>query len=381
VTTTAVTTTAAATAGAREPRGHVAEFDGLRGYLAWWVVGFHLYQSTGLAALNIKPLALTLGQGWGAVPIFFILSGLVIAMTTDARREPYATFIVRRLFRLAPVYYLVLAVATADAWRSGAYGEALWAHVALHATMLHGLVPDQVLPGAAVALEYVAWSITVEWQFYLLAPVVLGLVRASPTRALGLMALFGAAGYALGKSRLTFAESSVVVLRAGLFAVGIASYAFFRYAMAHREGARGLVAYMLPVGLALAWVCGGPPIWPGPIWVVIFSAVLTYHAGVESPVTRPVRALLGLPFVVWLGQISYSTYLCHDRVLMLVDGALARWPYPLSAAERGVALVAVGVPMILAASAALYYLVERPGIGLGKRLAARLDRRGGRSDA
>src|SRR5690348_3107326 len=126
---TAVTTTEGpavaapptAAAGPRETRAHVAEFDGLRGYLAWWVVGFHLYQSTGLVTLNIKPLALTLGQGWGAVPIFFILSGLVIAMTGEARREPYATFVVRRFFRLAPVYYLILALATAESWRTGVY--------------------------------------------------------------------------------------------------------------------------------------------------------------------------------------------------------------------------------------------------------------------
>ena len=49
------------------PRGsisHIAEFDGLRGYLAWWVVAFHFYQSAGLDRLNLKLLSRTLGQGW-----------------------------------------------------------------------------------------------------------------------------------------------------------------------------------------------------------------------------------------------------------------------------------------------------------------------------
>src|SRR5262249_21745258 len=159
---------------------------------------------------NFKPLAMTLGQGWGAVPVFFILSGLVIALMGEARPESYRTFLVRRYFRLAPVYYLVLAVATADAWATGAYGRSLWAHVALHATMLHGVVPDQVLPRSPVALEYAAWSISVEWQFYLLAPLVLRAVRRGPAYALLLLAGLGLAGYALAKSRLSFAESSPV---------------------------------------------------------------------------------------------------------------------------------------------------------------------------
>jgi peptidoglycan/LPS O-acetylase OafA/YrhL len=38
-----------------------------------------------------------------------------------------------------------------------------------------------------------------------------------------------------------------------------------------------------------------------------------------------------------------------------------------------VALLAIGVPLIVAASAALYYLVEKPGIQLGKRIAGQLD--------
>ena len=78
------------------PKGsvpHVPEFDGLRGYLAWWVVAFHMYQDAGLHKLNSKLLSSTIGQGWGAVPIFFILSGFVIALTEGSRREPYPVFL------------------------------------------------------------------------------------------------------------------------------------------------------------------------------------------------------------------------------------------------------------------------------------------------
>lgn len=372
--TTAVTPAGptAAPDGRRGDLRHVAEFDGLRAYLAWWVVAFHLYQRSGLAGLKLRSLDLALGQGWSAVPVFFTLSGLVIALTDDARREGYLAFLARRFFRLAPAYYLVLAVAVADAARTGAYGRSLPAHAALHALMLHGLVPDEALPDAPHALEPVTWSVSVEWQFYLVAPLALGLARRSAAGALAALAAAGAGAYALDHAPWTFAERATVVARAGPFALGVGSYFLFRYALDRRAAGRPLAAYALPFGAAAAWSCGGPLVGPGPVWAVVFPAVLAYHAGAENPLTRPVRAALGHPAAVRLGRISYSTYLCHDRVLALADAALAAAGARPGPWARFAALAAVGVPLVVATSAALYYLVERPGVALGKRLAARL---------
>ena len=205
------------------------------------------------------------------MPIFFILSGFVIAMMEDSRQEPYRTFIIRRFFRLAPVYYLILAMGIVDAIRTHEYAPTtFWAHVASHVTMLHGLFPDEVLFQSPHALDYVSWSISVEWQFYLVAPFVLRAIRHSPTRALAVLAGFGVVTYVANHGKLTFEGGATVFHRAGLFAIGIGSYYFFKYVMTNREDAGKLVAYMLPLGLAVAWVCGGPFVWPGPIWIILF---------------------------------------------------------------------------------------------------------------
>jgi peptidoglycan/LPS O-acetylase OafA/YrhL len=349
---------------------HVVEFDGLRGYLAWWVVLFHLYQSSGLNAWKIRPLEMTLGQGFSSVQIFFILSGFVIALMDDIRHESYGTFIVRRFFRLAPVYYVMLAVGVVDAYKTQAYGASLWAHVAAHVTMLHGLVPNQVLNGSGISIDFLMWSISVEWQFYLIAPLILRTARRSPTGALALLAGSSIAAYLANRGRLTFEEGAFVFIRGGLFAVGIGSFYLFRHVMTNLNTYRKLAAYMMPFGLAMVWICGGPLVWPGPIWLVLFSAVLAYHAGVETALTRPVRVALRHPVAVWLGHVSYCTYLFHGRVFQFLEA----WTAGSSPVVQALTMVVVGFPVILAGSAALHYFIEKPGIRLGKRLASRFER-------
>jgi peptidoglycan/LPS O-acetylase OafA/YrhL len=118
----------------------------------------------------------------------------------------------------------------------------------------------------------------------------------------------------------------------------------------------------------------GPLFSTGTLWVVIFSTVLSYHIGVESSVTRPVRRFLDLPFVNWLGKVSYSTYLCHHIGLSLARFAWGGMFLRMGPWGRILGLVGFGFPLILALSAALYYVIERPGIRLGQDVSSWLMR-------
>ena len=74
------------------------------------------------------------------------------------------------------------------------------------------------------------------------------------------------------------------------------------------------------------------------------------------------RAVLGAG---WLAGVSYSLYLSHKLAMHAVHTWLAP-ALPL----QGVALFPVYAGAILAVGAALYYLVERPGLWLRDRWAA-----------
>ena len=100
---------------ARPPQidSHVPWLDGLRGIAAFWVVVSHVQILTGLRYVAVL--------SWGdlAVDLFMILSGFLMANHYIQRRatEPWdqtrtaVRFWVRRFFRIAPLYYALLATA------------------------------------------------------------------------------------------------------------------------------------------------------------------------------------------------------------------------------------------------------------------------------
>lgn len=91
-----------------------------------------------------------------------------------------------------------------------------------------------------------------------------------------------------------------------------------------------------------------------------------FAAGVVLCVAvRPI-AFLRRPFLIWLGDISYSLYLIHFIVmsaLAKIIGAI-RAPVDVLAATLMLATLAASIPLAWIA----YVFVEKPGIALGKRL-------------
>src|SRR5205807_6248220 len=111
--------------------------------------------------------------GWIGVDLFFVLSGYLIGgqlLAPLARSRPIdlRRFFARRVLRIIPAYFVVLAVyAFLPSWREYPEMSSLWKFVfSLQNIGLHG----------GTAFSH-AWSLAVEDQFYLLLPVILILVR------------------------------------------------------------------------------------------------------------------------------------------------------------------------------------------------------------
>ena len=160
--------------------------DGVRGVLAVYVMLGH--------ALPLTTAPLWLGalfaHGQAAVDLFFALSGLVITGSLEHYNWRFKPFIAARARRLLPVYFLVLGASIVALTKGNPLpalpwaGEAaraivspglphpLWAHVLAHVTLLHGLIPNSLLPYGWVTLLGPAWSLSTEWQFYLLIGLI-----------------------------------------------------------------------------------------------------------------------------------------------------------------------------------------------------------------
>jgi peptidoglycan/LPS O-acetylase OafA/YrhL len=331
--------------------------------------------------------------GDAAVMVFVAISGFVIAGLVTGKPEPYPQYLVRRVFRIFPVYLVILMIAffalpfgvwaednapwTADPLFY--YDDVLHGHVdtvagrplqqaVLHLTLMQGVMPDSIWPNTSTAILGPAWSLSLEWQFYLVAPAFVWLV-ANPRFRMATVAAVGVTGVAWHFDLFgDYIAPSFLPAAAFVFLIGIASRLSFE-----RIRAMAIGPEVIPLLLALG------VIYRDALWLAIWGAMLVYLARAEAwrvaggrphAIASAMDKLFASPLAAYLGARSYSVYLVHMPMMMLVAWVMTD---KLTLAETP-ARILVGAGTVLTtlvASDLLYRLVERPMITLGARLAAR----------
>ena len=336
--------------------GHLPGLDGLRAIAAIAVVGFHA---------RIAAFA----NGDIGVDIFFVLSGFLITSLLLSRTRAgssinFRDFYRRRALRLLPAYFAVVIVC-----------------VVLEAFLQYG----GTFKGAAVSSVYMAnwvigatgtglgmldhtWSLSIEEQFYLIWPALLGLILSrykwNGKSVLGVvaalvcgswllvvgLALIGAPARVASNATPTRA---VELLLGGALAVFVAtpslSGAMSRCRPLSRVSLTGSVAGVLL--LALIPLSGTSDsvnsIIGWPLISVLTCTVIYACLRAALPVTAP----LGTRFMTAVGKRSYGLYLWHFPIFVIVD---TRWGLGSWTARLG-ALAATAVVVTLS-----YRFIERP---------------------
>ena len=331
------------------------DIDGLRAIAVLAVVLYH-------AGVSI------VGGGYVGVDIFFVISGYLIMATVaeDRRlgRFSIVAFYERRARRIFPalfvmlVFCIVAATLLFDPAHLVAFGKSLLATTVFASNVYFRAIATgrgYFETGTDTQMLLHTWSLAVEEQFYIAAPaVLLLLVRLGdrPMRA-GLVAL-ALASFAISAASVSTRQAYafyVVVPRAwellagSLLALGVAPSAPRR---ATREVAAAL-------GLALiAFAIFGldrRTLFPGPAALLpVAGAWLVIFAG-RTGATWIGRALSFGP-AVYVGLISYSLYLWHWPIVVIVESLSLDVP-----TAGGAALIVV---LSLAAAALSYRFVERP---------------------
>jgi peptidoglycan/LPS O-acetylase OafA/YrhL len=319
----ATSTTAVSRDARKAPAKRIPELDGVRGLAIAFVLIFHY------ADLNIpgnKALYyafLPTHLMWSGVDLFFVLSGLLIGgILLDYResRGYYSVFYARRIHRIFPLYYLMIALLVAGAWafpRSPLFltSMPLWVFP-LYAQNLLG---DFTRAGGWMG---VTWSLAVEEQFYLLFPFI---VRLFSRKALLVFLGMCILGAPLLRTILVMQGWSfeqvypLLPCRADALALGVVAAMIIRSEDAKawiRSNSKHLYLCLLALFATLPTLVKWTTYkYEGTIGYSIFGVMyfLLILLLLVTPIP-PMKRFFRAGWLGWLGTVSYCVYLIHQPV-------------------------------------------------------------------
>ncbi len=369
------------TALAGRPRERLTGLDGLRGVAALFVVVNHVF----LRAFPGYPVdRAPFWAGWFiygrfAVVVFIVLSGFSLALSParhEWRLDGIGHFARRRARRILPPYWAALAFSLAVAWLvvpppgQGVPGP--------KSVVVNGLLVQNLIGAPSPNRSF--WSIAVEAQLYLVFPLLLLMVRRwGAVVMVAVVTLVVAAVGILGphvSGMDTFVIQSPPDL-AALFAVGVLTAGIVGASGARRSWpwARLALAAAAPV-LATIW-------WQGSVWTLdhlfwvdlaLGPAVACLLAALATGRAAALLRLLDARPMRNLGLSSYSLYLTHGPIVVVVSEVVARRVRP--GVPAFVVSLALVVPLTIAFARVFASVFETP---FRQHRRGRLDRGGERA--
>ena len=356
----------------------IAFFDFLRGWAALFVFFHHA------AILGGGPAFFAGYMGQEAVNAFMLASGFLIfyqcsvsaAYEGLASRKGVTRFYVRRFFRIAPLYYVILVAALFGAAYLGAARESIadiLPHTAtrmdryyidnplknflVHVTFAFGFLPNHVF-----STPLPDWSLGLEMQFYALFPLLFFFYRKNFPVFLTL-SLIGMAGVYMITKKLGihYPMPGFLPLKFHNFAGGIALAALYL-----RKGARQGAGHIIAGAIALVFLIVLNKTWTMPIVFVFSLWFLIFDARPTHLFKNLADRLFAHRITKFLADISYAVYIIH-LLIMLPFFAFVLPPASLSvSAWAGYSGILLAI--VMAISVVAYRYIELPFIRLGKRI-------------
>jgi len=348
--------------------------EGARGYMSLWVYISHVVTFATLALTKGIGLGNILADGNHAVVVFILMSGFVIERLLR-RDEPYSNYILRRAFRLFPCYLVALLISLMMLDFSKEVLENIpwynvknisrihlidevdknyWIHVVSHIFLLHGLIPDSIIP-ATYTIMGQSWSLTLEWQFYLVAPFLIGLIKSTVSKQktfiilLLTLILFISASFFMRQD--SFLPNYIAVFAAG-YLTSILVETFTKENKFLYFYLFILIGIALNTGGVLAAV-------PFAVWaVIIFSEVNSVKA---------LDFIFSSKVALFFGRISYSFYCFHIIVIIFCSYILISVIKITDQNMYAVSLIVSSFILTTIASYLSYRYLEMPAMHYAKK--------------
>jgi peptidoglycan/LPS O-acetylase OafA/YrhL len=355
------------------------QLDGIRGLAVAGVLAWHWLPQ--YEYLRYAPLGVI------SVRVFFVLSGfLITGILLKARQQneelgghwwaPVRHFLIRRTFRIFPLYYAVLLIAIVGGIPA-ARDNAGW-----HAAYLTNWLIAFTKRGEGSTGHF--WSLAVEEQFYLVWPwVILFASRRAIPWVIGTMLFVGPVyrflAYKLSHGNYELASGLPIGCLDSLGAGALLAWAGVAWkARPHRIAALERTSLMaglplLVLGFAL-YIQDNLGI--GFVTVLDLGVAITMIwvlARASVGFNGPVGRLLQFQPLIWLGTVSYCVYIIHPFIHNLTPRVMDMLHVP-ELRLRYHLLISTGVTLAVASLSWVFF--ERPLVRLGRALTPEPTRAG-----
>jgi len=252
------------------------------------------------------------------------------------------------------------SIANFDPQTDWAFNSFRWFY--LHISFLFGLVA-----GMENSSPLPDWSLSLEMQFYFVFPLLLILIRKIPILLIAVVVAVLAFyapklwGNYLEPGILShFGQPSFLPYRLNAFLAGMLAALWLRQ-LASAQPSNHFYKILLPLAACICILPLSKPVILG----FLFFVAISFK---KIPLISPLLSFKPLRF---LGDISYSIYLCHILIVYPIVYALIQAPgfLALSSIERFTISLLLTLPLVILSSYFLYRFVELPSIRFGKKIS------------
>jgi peptidoglycan/LPS O-acetylase OafA/YrhL len=341
---------------------YLPEIDGLRFLAVFWVAIImhttHYLNDKFYQGQLIKqgPWRWVILEGTHGMYLFFMISGFILSLPfaraylKSQERVNFKRYYLRRLTRLEPPYIIALLV-----------------FFLAHAFIIKKYAISQLVPSLLASLIYahdliygqhslilpVAWSLEIEVQFYLLAPLLCLFfkIKSSATRRLIFLLIIVGGAYYFSyviprhENLLRYLHYFMV----GLFLADL-------YVSQNGKFINSMVGYIIGI-IALVTALCIPSYYIFPM--LLLKLIVLFMLFSQVLLNERIKAMFSAKGLTLIGGMCYSIYLLHFGIISCFGTIMLSRNTSFDVNHAPLYLIAITL-LILLLSAAFYFYVEKP---------------------
>ena len=349
---------------------YIPEVDGIRFVAITMVFLLHAFYTfhslTSPGPTFVKVGHVLFDNGAKGVLLFFILSGFILSLPfakyylQQGKRIDLKAYYLRRLIRLEPPYIIAMSLfALLQIAKTPEFAESILTHLMVSFAYLHNIVYQHWS-----YINLVAWTLEVEVQFYLLAPLICRVFLLSMKMRRLLLWSAVVVLTMLQFIYLPVVSSLYQYLHFFLLGILLTDYHVNGYPRIFLNG------YSLLVSLGLFMILYFLPSYAHRPATFLFPfAAFCWMMSVFA--NERVKKMLSGKVISLIGGMCYSIYLLHFPLCSITGEWLYRIGFRSSSAGNFILHMMVYVIVVLLVSSLFYLLIEKPFMVLSTKWKGR----------